>query len=133
MTSSHEIGKLPVGYKFKPVDYTVSKKDVDNYLSAVGTSSEFYSRNEICPPKALLAFSLRSIMEEISLPEGSIHVSQEMNCYGTICNNDKVILGGEISQNSSRSGWRYLTLDVTVESGTKKCSISGKATILVPE
>ena len=133
MNSSHEIGNLPVGYKFKAVDYTVSRKDVDNYLSAVGTSSQFYSRNEICPPTALLAFSLRSIMEEISLPEGSIHVSQEMICYETIYNNDKVILGGAILQSSARSGWRYLTLDITVESGAKKCSISGKATILIPE
>ena len=72
-------------------------------------------------------------MEEISLPEGSIHVSQEMSCYGTIYNNDKVILGGAILQSSARSGWRYLTLDITVESGAKKCSISGKATILIPE
>ena len=133
MNSSHEIGKLPVGYKFNAVDYTISKKDVDNYLSAIGTSSPFYSTNEICPPTALLAFSLRSIMEEISLPEGSIHVSQEMSCHATIYNNDKVVLGGAISQSSSRSGWRYLTLDITVASGAQKCSISGKATILVPE
>tara|TARA_B100000029_G_C17396307_1_gene895335 strand:- start:265 stop:666 length:402 start_codon:yes stop_codon:yes gene_type:complete len=133
MNSSNEIGKMPVGHKFDSVEYTVSKEDVNNYILAIGNPSDFYYSGEISPPTALLAFALRTVMAEIHLPEGSIHVSQEMNCYAPIYNNDKVILSGSISQNSSRSGWRYLTFEISVESSGQVGLLSGKSTILVPE
>jgi hypothetical protein len=133
MNDTTNFDNLLVGYEFTPIEHKLDPADIECYVSAVGDNAQFYKKNNIAPPTALLAYALRFVLTEIKLPGGSVHAAQEMTCFNSISKSETIILSGKISQNSVRSGWRYLIVDISADSIQSDASVTGRSTILIPE
>ena len=132
MNNLGDLDNLSVGYEFKPIEHKIDPKEIDAYVSSLGDSVQFYKENNIAPPTALLAYALKLVLTEMKLPGGSVHAAQDMTCFKSISNNETVILNGKISQNSVRSGWRYLIVDISADSIKSNAAVTGRSTILIP-
>ena len=127
------ISQLPVGHQFTPAQYHLRPDEVGRYLDAVEDSSTLFRRQDVVPPTALAAYALKGILREIDLPGGAVHAAQDLSFSQAVGMGETVVFRAKLSQNSIRSGWRYLTIDLsaTVEDGSQV--MEGRSTILIPE
>jgi hypothetical protein len=71
--------ELEAGYEFPPGNYTLDAARVALFLKAVEDSSYQYLENGLVPPMAVAALAMAALSNTITLPPGSIHVSQEIS------------------------------------------------------
>ena len=115
------------------MEYRTQADEISLYLESVEDSSLSYRQQDTVPPIALAAYALKGILHEIDLPGGSVHAGQDLSFSRAVAIGETVIFTAKVSQNSLRSGWRYLAIDLsaTVEDGYSV--MEGKSTILIPE
>ena len=100
MTSTARIAvsTLPKGHEFTPASFVVDAERAAAYLRAVGDAGSY---DGAVPPLAAVALGLAALQEQISLPEGSLHTSQEVEQTGEIRVDEPLTLSGRIAQRSA--------------------------------
>ena len=132
METTPPIGDLPTGHKFAPIKIELSSHDVMVYLESVQDSRFGVELVGWVPPASLAAYALGSILNEISLPSGSVHASQEISLNRGVRDYEVVTFSATLVQNSIRKNWRFLSIEFVGE-GESGCEfLNGKAVVLVP-
>ena len=112
--------------------WVVDDEFVQEYLGAVEDSSPIYGEADAVPPLALAARALGALLEELSLPPGTIHGAQELDCRRMVRHGEEVSCIARPSRPLRRGDWQFLTFDFTLYGADDEPVVSGKSTVLIP-
>ena len=133
---------MPRDYAALAVGDTISDRTVpldhdgvEKYAAAVRDGSGVFDPTEespTVPPMAVATFALRGVLDDLGIPEGTIHVGQEMAFLGTVATGGALSCRAVISQNAVKTGYRLLAVGMEVSDQEGRQVMTGKSTILVP-
>ena len=127
-----EYSQLEAGYEFPPSSYKLDSSMVAMYLKAVEDTSSLYQDTELVPPMAVAAYAMAALSESISLPSGTIHVSQELEFIDTVSIKDTITSYAKVSRKQSRSKFHLLTVELNVFNQRQKAVLAGKTSFILP-
>jgi hypothetical protein len=128
-----EYSQLETGYQFPASSYQLDSSIVMAYLKAVEDASSLYQDTELVPPMAIAAYAMVALSENMYLPPGTIHVSQEFEFIGTVSTNDILVSNARVSRKQSRGKLHLLTVDLNVSDQRQKTVLVGKSSFILPE
>jgi acyl dehydratase len=82
---------------------------------------------------AIAARALATLSEHISLPPGTIHVSQELEFIDTVSVDDTIICQAKVGRKQERGRLHLLTIDLNVLNQNQKMVMVGKTTFILPK
>ncbi len=124
---------LVSGYEFPPRSYNLDRSMVSTYKKAVEESSVLYQDTELVPPMAVAARAMAALSEDIILPPGAIHVSQELEFEGTVSVTDTLVSYARVSRKQSRGKFHILTMELKVFNQRQEVVLAGKTSFILPE
>ena len=124
--------QLEAGYEFPPSSYKLDSSMVAMYLKAVEDTSSLYQDTELVPPMAVAAYAMAALSESISLPSGTIHVSQELEFIDTVSIKDTITSYAKVSRKQSRSKFHLLIVELNVFNQRQKAVLAGKTSFILP-
>lgn len=133
MTESKlEYGQLEVGQEFPVVSFTLDSESVVSYLKATGEADSIYDGTGIVPPTAITAWALISLLEYIDLPDGTIHLSQEIQSNGISKEGQTLVCRAMISRKQERGQLKLFDITYDVLDNEEFQLISGKSSFNFP-
>ena len=135
MPKEQKVGycQLEAGYEFPPSSYKLDSSIVATYLKAVEETSSLYQDTELVPPMAVAAYAMAALSEGISLPPGTIHVSQEFEFLDTVSTKDTVTSYAKVSRRQDRGKFHLLTVFLNVFNQNQKKVLAGKTSFILPK
>ena len=127
-----EYCQLKTGYEFPPSSYNLDSAIASSYLKAVEDTSNLYQDTYLVPPMAIAAYAMASLSEHISLPPGTIHVSQEFEFRSAVNINDPLTSYARVSRKQSRGEFHLLSVDLNVVDQNQKVVLTGKTSFILP-
>tara|TARA_B100001750_G_C15390875_1_gene537370 strand:- start:91 stop:510 length:420 start_codon:yes stop_codon:yes gene_type:complete len=116
--------------------YSVDSDTVEAYLEAIGASKPTDADNDgkdwFAPPMSVAALGLRGVIQDLSIPEGTLHVSQDLEFNKAVKVGAKLFCQAKLSQNSIRSGKRFIAVDLKIENTDRATVLTGKSTLVMP-
>ena len=131
--SKIEFQQLKAGYQFPPTSYEMDSAMVAAYLKAVEETSALYQAAGLVPPTAVAAYAMSSLSNSISLPPGTIHVSQELEFIDTVGVGDTILCKAKVVKKQDRGGLHLMTVGLEVFSQDQKKVLAGKTGFVLPE
>lgn len=127
-----EYSQLEPGHEFPPASAALDGATVSAYLKAVGETSPLYQGSDLVPPTAVAALAMAALSEQMTLPPGTIHVSQELEFKAAVSVNDTITTRARVSGKRVRGKLALMTIDLEVsnQSGTKV--LFGKTSFMLP-
>ena len=119
--------ELTPGYEFPSSSYELDDAIVSKYLRAVESPSQ-----EFIPPLAIAAYAMKSMIDSLSLPPGSIHASQEFEFIRPVSIGTTITCNAKVDRKIARSRMNMLVLEISVFNQDKEKVQSGKTTIVLP-
>lgn len=126
---------LAVGDTISDRTFPLGLDGVAKYVAAVRDESGVFDPEDeppTVPPMAVATFALRGVLDDLGIPEGTIHVGQEMAFLGAVATGEELNCRAVISQNAVRTGYRLLAVGMEVHDGQDRRVMTGKSTVLVP-
>ena len=126
---------LETGSTVSDQKYTLSQKEVDQYLDAVQDDSVRHlnsSGTELAPPMALAALSLRGVVIDLQIPGGTLHVGQEMEFKDPVRVGENLRCIASLASNNVRGDWRFMVVNLSVLRSSGDEVMEGKSTIMLP-
>jgi len=127
-----EYKQLEVGYAFSPASYRLEPSRIALYLKAVEETSTLYRDSGLVPPMAVAANAITALSQDISLPEGAVHVSQELEFCDVARVNDTITCYSRVSRKQVRGQIHLMTVDFHMENQQKKIILTGKTSFILP-
>ena len=130
-----EYAGLAVGDTISDRTFPLGLEGVERYTAAVrDESGVFESADEspTVPPMAVATFALRGVLDDLGIPEGTLHVGQEMAFLGAVAVGEALSCKAVISQNAVKTGFRLLAVGMDVRDQNNRQVMTAKSTILVP-
>ncbi len=126
--------QLDVGDEFRPARYKLDSATVAAYLEAVEETSRLYREdNKLVPPMAVAAHAMATLSEGISLPAGTIHVSQEFEFKDTVSTEDTLTSHARVTRKQDRGKLHLLTIDLNVFNQNQKEVLAAKTSFILPD
>lgn len=119
------------GHEFATVSFSLEPQRVRDYLAATGDELPLYETSGVTPPLAIAAFALGALLEEVSLPEGSLHISEGLVNSAPVPLGATVECRARLAQRSVRAGMVVSVLESQI-SYDGKLAVSTKATVMSP-
>ncbi len=94
---------------------------------------------ELVPPSALASLSLAALLRHTALPDGSLHISQEIRIERAIHVDSHAICTAVVSTISNKVGLTFVSLDFSVagfgshERDSGEILATGSSTVMFPE
>jgi acyl dehydratase len=127
-----EYSDIKPGYEFPPATHKMDSSIVSIYLKAVEDTDRLYQDNMIVPPTALAAYAMTSLSGRLSLPAGSIHVSQELEFLDTVSMSDTITCHARVSQKHERGRLHLMAVDFEVCKQDDIKVLTGKTSFILP-
>jgi len=127
-----DYASLKPGQALTPRKVVFTSEAVDQYRRAVEDASELYAHSPLVPPTAVAALGLRGIIEELSIPGGTLHAGQELEFLRAVEVGQELTCQATVSQNAVRGQWRFLTVDFSLQDEGGWPVLRGRSTILLP-
>ena len=125
--ASLSFAELVPGYEFPPSIYELDDAIIGKYLKAVESPAQ-----EFVPPLAIAAYAMKSMIESVALPAGSIHASQEFEFLLPVSIGTTITCNARVARKIARSQMNMLVLEIDVLNQKKEKVQSGKTTIVLP-
>ena len=126
---------LAVGDVISDRTFPLGLDGVGKYAAAVRDESGVFDpadESPTVPPMAVATFALRGVLDDLGIPEGTIHVGQEIAFLGAVATGKELNCKAVISQNAVRTGYRLLAVGMDVRDRNDRQVMTAKSTILVP-
>ena len=101
------------------------------YLEAVGDDRPEYLEAGIAPPLGLTAWALGSLLEQMALPPGAIHSSQELETLGPVRWGEAVSAIASIDGPKRRGGLEFITASYSLAADSGRAVLKGRSTVLI--
>ncbi|MGD0205387.1 MAG: MaoC family dehydratase [Dehalococcoidia bacterium] len=131
------IEALEKGHQFSATSFVLDEDAVARYVEAV--EDEALPRlaqaegKAWVPPMAVAALALRSLMEEMVLPAGAIHISQELEFVRAVEAGERITCRAWLSHRSQRGGWWVLAVEMEGAGESGQPVLAGRSTVMVPQ
>jgi len=127
-----EYQKLAVGFEFPAQSYTLDYSTVSAYLEATQENNEIFRSEGLVPPMAATALAMASLGAAITLPSGTIHVSQELEFLKLVRVGDTITCFSKISRKQDRGNLHLMNTDITVLNQNQEKILTGKVGFILP-
>ncbi len=127
-----EFYNLFAGYEFAPQSYALDAALVSAYLKATGETNELYFAEPLVPPMAVTAFAMNSLSQAVTMPPGTIHVSQELDFLLAVKVGDTITCYSTVSRKVDRGGLRLMNTDITVINQKSEKVLAGRVGFVLP-
>jgi len=125
--------QLAAGYEFPPGNFRLDAEKVALFLKAVEDESYPYQDNTLVPPMAVAALAMATLSNTISLPPGSIHVSQELGFVAAVSQDDSLTSYAKISRAQKRGKLHLIAVDLNVRNQNQQIVLTGKTSFILPQ
>ncbi len=125
--------ELQPGHEFPSATYRIDASTLEAFLRAVGEETSLYENLEIVPPMAVTAFAMAALSESMSLPWGSIHVSQEMGFTNVVRTGDAITSSAWVTRNHKRGNMHLLAIELKALDSNDNLVLTGRTTFVLPE
>jgi hypothetical protein len=120
---------LAKGHEFAETRFELGPEWGTEYRAAVEDQTNV---PEDLPPLALAAFSIRALLDQAALPEGAVHVSQELSFLNRAEMGGVAVARARVASRGERQGWVLMSIEITVDGDSGAQMMSGRATITFP-
>ena len=127
-----EYSQLAPGFELPPSSYKLDFAMVATYLKAIEETSDLYQGTTLVPPMAIAAYAMTALSERISIPPGTIHVSQEIEFIDTVSVGDTIICHAKVSRKQDRGRLHLLAIDLNVFKQNQKVVLAGTTSFVLP-
>ncbi len=127
-----EYQDLKAGQKFPPAAFQIDSTTVVDYLKAVEEDNAIYKNTGLVPPMAVAALALKSLIGAISMPPGTIHVSQEFEFIDTVKTQDTLTSYASVNRIQERGKLHLMSVDINVSNQEQRPVLSGKTSFILP-
>ncbi|MFH1775821.1 MAG: MaoC family dehydratase N-terminal domain-containing protein [Chloroflexota bacterium] len=127
-----EFSQLEPGYEFPPASYRLEPAAVATYLKAVEDSNR-YGDGGLVPPTAIAAYAMAALGEAISLPPGTIHISQELDFINATNIGDTITSYAKVSRKQERGRLHLLTVTLDVRNQGGQPVLAGRTGFILPQ
>lgn len=111
--------------------WTVTQEFLNRYLATVEDPSSIYREENLVPPIALAARILGQLIEKLTLPPGTVHISQEVLSLKAVAVGQEVQGLARTSRPFLRGEWQFLSIDFAL-SCQQQDVLKGKTTVMSP-
>jgi hypothetical protein len=123
---------LPQGHEFALAGFTLTRERIEQYLAAVEDDQSIYFERGVCPPLAVAALALGSILESVELPPGTLHTGQEIEQRTLVPMDTPLSLRARLARRSDRAGLAIAAIEFEVTAGdAQEPALIGKTTVMV--
>lgn len=119
------------GHEFPPTSFDLSQEWVADYVAAVEDGA-IASHTGVVPPMALATLGVRALLESAGLPEGAVHVGQELSFHRRVQTGETLAARAKIVSRGERAGWVLVGLDLTIADADDAAVMSARATLTFP-
>jgi len=105
---------------------------LSDYLKAVEEESVIYRGTGLVPPMAVAALALKALADAISMPPGTVHVSQEFDFMATVNINDVLTSRARVNRVQERGKLHLVNVDINVTNQENRPVLSGKTGFILP-
>ena len=130
-----DYAELEPGQEISRHSYQVDERMVSDYLAAVQDETPALMNEtgeQLVPAMAVAALSIRGVVQDLRIPGGTLHAGQEFEFMSAVSVGHSLECVATLSQNSVRSGWRFLVIDCQVTDSRLADVMTGKSTIMIP-
>ena len=127
-----EYQDLKAGQEFPPAVFQIDSVTAADYLKAVEEDNTMYQNTGLVPPMAVAALALKSLIGAISMPPGTIHVSQEFEFIDTVNTQDTLTSRASVSRIQERGKLHLINVDINVSNQEQKPVLAGKTGFILP-
>jgi acyl dehydratase len=128
-----EFNQLFVGFEFPSQSYTFDSSVVSKYLEATRESNELYLGTGLLPPMLVAAYSMAALSKSISMPPGTIHVTQEFDFLSPVHVGDTITCCSKVSRKQDRGGLHLMNTDISVTNQNQTKVLTGRIGFILPE
>ena len=125
------LASLEKGHRFATATFELTAVWVRDYVAAVEDGA-IAGIGDYVPPMALAAWSIRALLEQSSLPSGSIHAAQELTFARPAVIGESLGVHAEIVSRGERQGWVLMAVGLCVVDQGGVAVMDGRATITFP-
>lgn len=129
---SMEMSTIAVGQELDEARFTLDASLVRDYIAVVDDRSNLYQGADLVPPTAVAALGVRTLLDRLALPPGTIHIAQELAAHRTATCGQRVSCQARVAQSSQRRDGRFLVLEFTVADERGQPVLDGRTTLVVP-
>jgi len=127
-----EYQDLREGQEFPPASFQLDAATVADYLKAVEEDNVIYENSGLVPPMAVAALSLKALINAISMPPGTIHVSQEFEFIDAVSTQDTLTSLARVGRVQERGKLHLITIETSVLNQQNKAVLAGKTGFILP-
>ena len=125
------LAALEKGHEFPPASFDLSEEWVDAYVASVGDEAIGALDGGFVPPMAVAALAIRALLEQASLPPGTLHVGQELAFTAPVRLGETLTVAARIASRGKRAGWALIAVELRV-AGDDGTVMTGRATLSFP-
>ena len=127
------LSDLARGYRFPAVSFELTDDYVSRFLDAVEDASAVYRERGLAPPLAAAARGLGALLEVLELPDGTLHVGQEVVVRAGLPIGATVTLAGRVAERLERAGLIISVIEFELTpAGSDAAALTGRTTVAVP-
>ena len=119
------------GHEFTPISFELTQDWVGAYVAAVEDDAIASSSNTV-PPMALATLGVRTLLESAGLPQGAVHVGQELSFTRAVRVGEALAARARIVSRGERAGWVLMGLDLLIADADACEVMAGRATLTFP-
>ncbi len=125
------LAALEKGHEFPPASFDLSDQWVGDYVVSVEDEAISALDSGFVPPMAVAALAIRALLEQASLPPGTLHAGQELAFTAPVRRGETLTVAARIASRGKRAGWALIAVELRVarEGATV---MTGRATLSFP-
>jgi acyl dehydratase len=125
------LAALEKGHEFPPASFDLSDEWVGDYVASVEDEAIGAVDGGFVPPMAVAALAIRALLEQASLPPGTLHVGQELAFSAPVRRGERLTVDARIASRGKRAGWALIAVELRV-AGDGGTVMTGRATLSFP-
>ena len=125
------LAALEKGHEFPPASFDLSEEWVDAYVAAVEDEAIGALDGGFVPPMAVAALAIRALLENASLPPGTLHIGQELAFTAPVRRGETLTVAARIASRGKRAGWVLIAVELRV-AGDDGTVMTGRVTLSFP-
>ena len=127
-----DYAELKNGYEFVPASFSLDDERVTKYLDAVEDQNVIYKELGIVPPMAVAALAMAAISSSLTLPGGTVHISQNLEFCNAARIGETLTSYAKINRKLARGKFHMITIGISVLNQNKVPVQAGEICFILP-
>jgi acyl dehydratase len=125
------LAALEKGHEFPPASFDLGDEWVDAFVASVEDEAIAELDGGFVPPLAVAALAMRALLDQASLPPGTLHAGQELVFTAPVRRGEKLTVAARIASRGERGGMVLMGVELSVANDNATV-MTGRATLTFP-